>query len=221
MPKWKAMRRFFNARIFSQLGWPQAAIEYMRMNDEDTSALQDAQIPPGGSDKQALLKNGSPDYSMEWAFVSHSNLTNLQGGTVGQYNHLTDEQVSGLHARSHAVTSASDHTAANWRVFYSNGSGEVVELALGASGTVLTSAGSEVAPEFSTLSVEPDWGYYATHWSTDPVEIEAITGGVVWSYTLGATTRYRFVPDPYDPTLDAFYSGFTSPTLSGLIVSRG
>lgn len=36
-----------------------------------------------------------------------------------------------------------------WRVFYSNTDGDVVELALGASGTVLTSAGASSAPTFS------------------------------------------------------------------------
>ncbi len=55
-----------------------------------------------------------------------------------------------LHDRSHAITSSSDHTAGNWRVFYSNGSGVVTELALGASGTVLTSGGASAAPTFAT-----------------------------------------------------------------------
>ena len=57
-----------------------------------------------------------------------------------------------LHDRSHAITSSSDHTATAWRVFYSNGSGVVTELALGSSGTVLTSNGASAAPTFSTVS---------------------------------------------------------------------
>lgn len=55
---------------------------------------------------------------------------------------------SDLHNRSHAMTSTSDHTAGNWKVFYSNGSGNVVELALGSSGTVLKSNGASAAPSF-------------------------------------------------------------------------
>lgn len=38
----------------------------------------------------------------------------------------------------------------NWKVFYSNGSGDVVELALGADGTFLKSNGAAVAPSFAT-----------------------------------------------------------------------
>lgn len=66
-----------------------------------------------------------------------------------------------------------------------------------------------------------DWGFYAEHWSVEPTQIATITGGTVWEYTLDSVTRYRFVPDPYDPTGDAFYSTFTNPTLSGLLVTRG
>ena len=57
-----------------------------------------------------------------------------------------------LHTRSHAITSTSDHTAGNHKVFYSNGSGEIVELALGNSGEVLTSNGATSAPSFAAAS---------------------------------------------------------------------
>jgi hypothetical protein len=57
-----------------------------------------------------------------------------------------------LHARSHAMTSNSDHTAGNHKIFYTNGSGQVVELSLGAAGTVVTSNGTSVAPSFEVPS---------------------------------------------------------------------
>jgi hypothetical protein len=43
-------------------------------------------------------------------------------------------------------------TAGNWKVFYSNGSGVLVELALGSSGQVLQSNGATSAPTFVTPS---------------------------------------------------------------------
>jgi len=67
----------------------------------------------------------------------------------------------------------------------------------------------------------PTWEFYACNWTVAPTEVSTITGGTVWEYTLDGTTRYRFVPSPYDSTLDAFYTTFVDPTLSGLIVSRG
>lgn len=54
-----------------------------------------------------------------------------------------------LHDRSHALTSASDHTAGNWKLFHSNGAGQLVELALGTSGHVLTAQGASAAPIFA------------------------------------------------------------------------
>lgn len=58
------------------------------------------------------------------------------------------------HDRSHAITSTSDHTAGNWKVIYTNGSGQVVELALGAANTVLQSNGASAAPTFAAVSGE-------------------------------------------------------------------
>ena len=40
----------------------------------------------------------------------------------------------------------------NDKVFYSNNSGEITELSLGASGTVLTSAGATSAPTWEVLN---------------------------------------------------------------------
>lgn len=58
-----------------------------------------------------------------------------------------------LHDRQHAITSASDHTAGNWKVIYTDGSGAVIELALGASGTFLKANGASSAPTFEAPSV--------------------------------------------------------------------
>lgn len=57
----------------------------------------------------------------------------ISGGAGGGYTNLTEFV---------------DQTA--WRVFYSNGSGDVTELALGADGTFLKSNGATSAPSFST-----------------------------------------------------------------------
>ncbi|MFH0865532.1 MAG: hypothetical protein V1904_05030 [Bacteroidota bacterium] len=50
------------------------------------------------------------------------------------------------HLQLHTITSTTDHSAGNWKVFYSNGSGQVIELALPVAGQVLTSAGAAAAP---------------------------------------------------------------------------
>ena len=65
-------------------------------------------------------------------------------GTVAAGDHTHAQ----LHDRSHAITSTSDHTATNWRLFHSNGSGQVVELAFGNSGQALISNGASAAPSW-------------------------------------------------------------------------
>jgi hypothetical protein len=74
--------------------------------------------------------------------------TGTTSGTVAAGDHTHAQ----LHDRSHAITSTSDHTAGNWRVFHSNGSGQIVELPLGTAGQVLTANGTAAAPNWQTLS---------------------------------------------------------------------
>lgn len=60
---------------------------------------------------------------------------------------------SALHTRSHVMTSTSDHTAGNHKVFYSDGSGDVQELAHGTDGYVLTSNGVSANPTWQETVV--------------------------------------------------------------------
>lgn len=80
------------------------------------------------------------------------DIARIPTGTGSTQVALGDHTHTQLHDRSHAITSTSDHTAGNHKVFYSNGSGEIVELALGSSGTVLTSNGATSAPSFAAAS---------------------------------------------------------------------
>jgi hypothetical protein len=91
---------------------------------------------------------------------AYDGLLKISGGSTSQVSIGTgandvaagDHTHTQLHDRSHAITSTSDHTAGNWKIFHSNGSGEVVELALGDSGKVLQSNGASAAPTWETPS---------------------------------------------------------------------
>ncbi len=83
--------------------------------------------------------------------------------------------------------------------------------------TVISGSGSSSSSSGGGI----DWTYYATTWTAEPTLNASITGGDVYDYTLDGVTRYRFVPTTYDATQDAFYTSFSNPTLSGLIVARG
>lgn len=71
-----------------------------------------------------------------------------------------------------------------WRLFYSNGSGDVTELSLGGAGTVLKSNGPSSAPTFQTDSTSAGAGYV----SPPPTySDEACTPG---QYAASTTTGY-------------------------------
>ena len=88
---------------------------------------------------------------------AHDSLASITG-TVGQYNHPTDANMtvlgntSGTNTGDQVIpdnlTDFVDQTA--WRVFYSNTDGDTTELALGADGTFLKSNGATSAPTFAT-----------------------------------------------------------------------
>jgi hypothetical protein len=105
-----------------------------------------------------------------------------------------------LHDRSHAITSTSDHTAGNWKVFHSNGSGQVVELALGADGTYLKSNGASAAPTFAT----PSGGSAITGTGLAYVR----TGGNDTTGTIGDPSKpYATAQAAWDDGADAFEFG--------------
>ena len=64
----------------------------------------------------------------------------------------------------------------------------------GKPATFPPSAHTHVSADITDLSDGLNWNYYATTWTTPPTQVASITGGVVLSYTLDSTTRYRFVP---------------------------
>jgi len=60
---------------------------------------------------------------------------------------------SSSHSRQHLMTAVADHAAGNHKMFYSNASGQVIELGLGAAGAPLLGAGISTAPLFGSLLI--------------------------------------------------------------------
>ncbi|MBI4947771.1 MAG: hypothetical protein HY840_15375 [Bacteroidetes bacterium] len=77
--------------------------------------------------------------------------------TAGNYlqtdgsGNLTWTAVS-THTQLHSMTSQTDHSAGNWKVFYSDGAAHIQELALGSANQVLTSQGTTSAPTWTSAS---------------------------------------------------------------------
>ncbi|HRJ10336.1 MAG TPA: hypothetical protein PLP58_17285 [Prosthecobacter sp.] len=108
---------------------------------------------PVDGDKLGLIDSAASNV-LKW--LSWSNLKATLKSYLDTLYAAIGHTHAQLHDRSHAVSSTSDHTAGNWKIFHSNGSGQVIELPLGADGTFLKSNGVAAAPTFSTPSGSGD-----------------------------------------------------------------
>lgn len=118
------------------------------------------------------LTNFAANEHFTEASIDHTAIQN-----IGTNSHATID--SKLHDRSHAITGTSDHTANNWKVFYSDGSGDVQELALGSNGEYLMSNGAAAAPSFETPSVNIDLSPYVVTDTTGNTDISGISPGTI------------------------------------------
>lgn len=96
-----------------------------------------------------------------------------------------------MHNKTHTITGG-DHSAGNHKMFHSDGSGALVEIALGAVGTVLLGKGTTVAPAFGTQSYTI--GAVAATTSATALNLSAVTS---FDVTLQiATTQLNFTNLP-------------------------
>jgi hypothetical protein len=86
-----------------------------------------------------------------------------------------------------------------------------------ATDTILAAISGDIQEQLN----KTDWTTLATTWTSTPTLNINISGGDVYDYEYGSTTYYRFVSEPYDSTLDSFYSAFDGSNLTGLIATRG
>lgn len=151
-----------------------------------TAAAKDAPASGNATSSQVVLGDDTRLTDARTP-TSHTHaiadVTNLQSSLDGKA--ATSHTHAQLHDRSHTMTGTSDHTAGTHKIFYSNGSGEIVELALGATGTVLTSGGAATAPSFEAAG-----GGATNLWIPASAWIPRTTGGCgVDSREIGATNR--------------------------------
>jgi hypothetical protein len=122
---------------------------------------------------------------------------------------------SDLHTRSHAMTSTSDHTAGNWKVFHSNASGEVVELALSTAGHYLRAGGAAAAPTFAQIAYSEISGTPTIPTVNDGTHTIAGTSNVITvSTTGGAFTANKATTTTDTLTLAAAFGDTINPYAS-------
>jgi hypothetical protein len=140
--------------------------------------------------------------------------TGVVAGTVATGDHTHAQ----LHNRSHAITSATDHTAGPWKVFHSDASGQVTELAVGSANAVLTSNGPAAAPSWQTLSATTTNANNLSGGSagTIPYQSAAGTTAMLSAGTLGQVLRSNGAAAP---SWDSF--GTSGNTVNAVVQRDG
>ena len=111
-------------------------------SSHDSRYYTETELDAGQLDNRYYTETELDAGQLDNRYHTEAEITTISGDLVAQ-----------LHTRSHAITSASDHTAGNWKVVYTDGSGDVQELALGStSGDSLVTNGASAAPSWTTIS---------------------------------------------------------------------
>jgi len=82
-----------------------------------------------------------------------SQIDNDSGVTGAKVSDALDTLKTNSHARSHAMTSSSDHSANNWKIHHSNGAGQMAEVSLGAANAPLLGGGVAAPPTFGAMFI--------------------------------------------------------------------
>ncbi|HBX51183.1 MAG: hypothetical protein A2275_09100 [Bacteroidetes bacterium RIFOXYA12_FULL_35_11] len=97
-----------------------------------------------------IISSTAQNYSAsDGLLLNNNNFTANFGsvaGTIAEGNHVHSQ----LHNQTHSITSATDHTASNWKLFYSDNNGQVQELGFGTMEQILKSNGPNSAPSWTT-----------------------------------------------------------------------
>lgn len=105
------------------------------------------------TDRKAPI--ASPTFTGTVVLPSTTSIGNVSATELGYVDGVTSGVQSQLDTKQMADTDLSVLSFPTaWRLFYSNGSSAITELALGASGTYLTSQGALSAPVFAALDAD-------------------------------------------------------------------
>ena len=112
----------------------------------------------------------------QWQFDPQTNTWTNQGATN--------------HSRMHSIISVTDHSANPWKMFFSNASGNIAEVALGGQYTMLQSGGAAQNPSFTLIGMFPSIVNCA---GADPVTTDVATlPNDCYFFAKTSTGRYAF-----------------------------
>ena len=125
-------------------------------------------------------------------------------------------------APSFTNVTATDINGGNWKVFYTDGSGDVNELAVGAAGTFIAGNGTSSAPAFENVAATDinggNWKVFYTDGSGDVTELalSATSGHVLTSNGASSAPSFQAAGgDMSDESTVLNIISFTAPKQIG------
>ena len=125
------------------------------------------------------------------------------GTTVPHSNHVHPTDTSRLAA-----------ARGNYKLFYSDGSGVFQELALGAAGTLLQSAGASSAPVMVQLPDVDGWTSAAETWTYASASTFTVPGDVSAKYPVGTKLKFTQTTVKYAVVISAVCTSSTLVTIA-------
>jgi hypothetical protein len=156
-----------------------ATKKYVDDSDHNAVTVTDttsADITLTGQDIKVDVLPAGVDHDQLNNFVAteHINWTGASAGTIHATNYVDNDTIT--------LTS---FTGGNHKIIYTDGSGDVQELANGALDLVLTGKGTTTAPAWESLPIAP-----VPNWSAT-MNIDATSGGIHPQITTGDNLEFR------------------------------
>ncbi len=213
---------------YNGTGWVNSADTALSWGNHAAAGYLES-LTTDGTNNGITIEGTSTNPTLKIVSINQAGIGQITviGSTIGVTLGITDTTAAAgnhshtqLHDRSHAITSTNDHTATAHRLFYSNASGQVVELAFGTNKQLLMSNGASSAPSFVNLSSLDAFTYGSKGLVPAPSTTEAATetrflcADGSWSIPTGTGTG---MTNPMTTTGDIIYrSSSQSATRLGI-----
>lgn len=171
-----------------------------------------------------VISNTAPDQIVT---LTPSGILSISG-TYPNFNLSTPNfgTTANTIAEGNHTHSLNSLTANNWQMFYSNGSGQVTEFALGTNGQFLQSTGTNSAPQWTSILLLPNGSnhqtlrYSGTGWVTSDFLRNHGNGIILGNFATSITTPGAALHQDMGTTQINFHK-FTGGTLTGIGTNDG
>lgn len=131
---------------YARIGAPEEITAVWILGDGGSLRCTPGNPPVGEMVGQIKDVTGAPTHTASLGVHCYVSPDDEEYINSGGASWTKQAKSSDLHAQAHGISAHTEH--ANWKTFYSDGSGDEKELALGTDGQILKATGASAAPAF-------------------------------------------------------------------------